>query len=92
MAYQDDLVGGIQELREAYQNQADALPAWCGAIDNHTTILTHQTALLDEILDILTTEPKGESPLVEALKKLVDLIENQSAILTRIEASLQRSA
>jgi hypothetical protein len=54
-------------------------------------VLATQTAMLKEILTAVTAEPKGESPLLQALKQIAATLESQSAKLEHIENMLAKA-
>ena len=82
----------ITSVSESLDILIQGLRAMVGGLENHTKILTHQTGQLDDILDILTREPEGDSPLVETLKALVEAVGKQTDMLVRIEAAMARRA
>lgn len=79
----DDINDVLQTLLEGFKDR-DAV------LGNHTHILIHQTKLLTEIKELLTTEPTEESPLVTVIKQLVHVVDGQTVILNRLEKAVAK--
>jgi len=79
----DEVAKGFREIREAISAQTVGLTRMLG-------VLAAQTGMLKDVLKILTEEPKGESPLSEAVKRLVTIAETHTVILERIENAIAK--
>jgi hypothetical protein len=74
----DEVTEGLLDVKETIQIRAAAMVRMNGALETHTE-------LLKEILQAVTAEPEGESPIVVALHRLLDVGEANSVALARIE-------
>ena len=86
MMRDDHMVREVTGLREAVEAQTAGLMKMLG-------IQAQQSAMLKEILAACTApEPEDPSPLVKLILKLNGAIEDQSAVIARVEAAVIRSA
>jgi hypothetical protein len=79
----DELTDAVLEMRDALHTLTAGCGELAGAIENQTTMLT-------AILEAVTAEPQGESPIVTLLKRLVEVSEANAAALARIEQAAAR--
>jgi hypothetical protein len=77
----NDVTEGLLDIRETIQILTAAMVRMNGALEIHTE-------LLKEVLQAVTAEPEGESPIVVALQRLLEVGEDNSVTLARIEQSV----
>ena len=81
MSDSNEVTECLLDIRETIQILAAAMVRMNGALETHTE-------LLKEILHAVTAEPEGESPIVMALQRLLEVGEANSVTLARIEQSV----
>ena len=77
-----EVTEGLLDISETIQILTAAMVRMNRALETHTE-------LLKEILQAVTAEPKGESPIVVALQRLLEVCEANSVALARIEQSVR---
>ena len=82
MSDSSEVTEGLLDISETIQILTAAMVRMNGALETHTE-------LLKEILQAVTAEPKGESPIVVALQRLLEVCEANSVALARIEQSVR---
>jgi hypothetical protein len=78
----NEVTEGLLDVRETIQILAAAMVRMNGTLETHTE-------LLKEILQAVTAEPTGESPIVVALQRLLEIGEANGVTLARIEQSVR---
>jgi hypothetical protein len=79
----EELAAGMTEVKQTVEAQTAGLLKMLG-------VLATQTSMLKDILAAVTAEPEGESPLLQALKKIAAILEWQSAKLEHIENTMEK--
>jgi hypothetical protein len=79
-----------EELTDALLETQDAIRILTAGCQELAGAIGTQTTMLTAILEAVTAEPEGESPIVVLLKRLVEVSEVNAAALNRIEQAVAR--
>lgn len=72
------IIAELVQMRQAMEAQGAGLIRML-------QIMASNTEMLQKILEAVTAEPEGDSPLVEALRELIASVNSHGVVLERIE-------